>query len=140
MMFFVAVMTFHRLRHEHEREYCKHQRLDRRDDDFEAVEDHRHNRSDQERHNNEQDTAGEHIAEKTEGQRNDLTDFRDDFDQPDAEVNDPERFLARVTERAQVDELLEVVQTLRLHPEELDCEDRNQRQTNRQVQSVEAPR
>jgi ABC-type nickel/cobalt efflux system permease component RcnA len=94
----VTVMAFHRLGRKHECQNRENKRLDRRDDEFQTDEDHRQHRSRQERHNDQQNTAREHVTEKTEGKADHLTDFRDDLEDTNHEVNRAERFLAQVTE------------------------------------------
>src|SRR3954469_4862359 len=92
VMLIVAGVTFHRLRRKYNRQDSKYIRLNRRHDQFQAVKNDGQQRCDQEGHDREQNTTRKDITKETEGKRDDLTEFRDDFDEADDEVNRAEGF------------------------------------------------
>src|SRR5581483_6608220 len=88
---------------EDERQHSEHERLDEPDEDLEPVERQRHQEGQQERHHEQQDLAGEHVAEEPEGEADQAGDLGDELQHADehvdwaAEVDE----LARVLEEAE---------------------------------------
>ncbi len=83
---------FGRAGHEHQGQQAEDDGLDEADEEFEAKEDHADGRH-QEGDDEQQDLAGEDIAQKTEGERNHAGYFSDQFQDADRPVNTLNRVL-----------------------------------------------
>ena len=89
----VTMMCFHCLDREDQCQNTEDQSLCQPNDDFKTNEHARNNGRYEERHNHQNHTTCEQVTEQTEGEAHDLTNFGDDFDQTDYEINQTEWFL-----------------------------------------------
>lgn len=68
-------------------EHQEDQALDDADKDLEAVEEHGGDQGHEEGHDGDEDFAGEDVAKKTEGKRDDFGELRDQFEEADKGVD-----------------------------------------------------
>src|SRR5688572_9789812 len=89
MLLLVVAVTGNREHRKDQGEGAEHESLDRTDEQLEAIEGHedRRRHSDQECHDEEQDLAGEHVAEETGGEADEAGKLGDELEDADEEID-----------------------------------------------------
>ena len=85
----VVAVTGNREHREDQGEGAEHESLDRTDKQLQAIENHedRRRHSDEECHDEEQDLAGQHVAEETGGEADEAGKLGDELQDADEEVD-----------------------------------------------------
>ena len=118
------------LRHENHGQNAEHEGLNQANEEFQAVEAEQDGRR-QRAHHEEQHATRKNVAEQPEGEGENLGKLGDEFQQTHCKIQRAHR---TASEGAEVEELLQIVQALRPQPDDLRHDDRNQSQSQGEVQ------
>src|SRR3972149_992854 len=122
------------LRHKDHGQHTENERLDHAHEQFEHHDHRGQNRDLAEQSCNDRDQHDpcKHVTEKTEGKREDLGKFRDQFKQADQKIHRAEEW--HFEHPASIEELAKITQSLRSQTNELNCDHRDNSQRSSKVQ------